>query len=238
MQGWRACKGVQRAFPMLRDVSHLNIGNGCNTVNSPVMPKLLFLASQSPRRLELLRQIGLDPTVLPLRVAPGRCEVDETPLPDEVASEYVSRLARMKLAAALRARGARNLPPWPIVAADTTVTVDGLLLGKPLDAEDAAAMLRRYAGRTHVVLTAVAAAYQGREGLAVSESAVTFAPLDEQAIGAYLAHAEYVGKAGGYAIQGRAAMFVSRIEGSFSGVVGLPLFETAQLLRSVGFDPS
>lgn len=202
------------------------------------MPKLLFLASQSPRRLDLLRQIGLDPTVLPLRVAPGRCEVDETPLADEDARDYVTRLAHLKLATALRARGARNLPPWPIIAADTTVTVDGLLLGKPLDADDAAAMLRHYAGRAHGVLTAVAVAYQGREEMAVSESTVTFAALDEQAIAAYLSHAEYVGKAGGYALQGRAAMFVSHLAGSFSGVVGLPLFETAQLLRSVGFDPS
>ncbi len=200
------------------------------------MAKHLFLASQSPRRRELLRQVGVDPTVLPLRVAPGRADVDETPYPDEAASDYVQRLARMKAAAGLIAQVRRNLPVWPILAADTTVTLDGHILGKPVDAHDAAAMLRRYSGRAHTVFTAVAVGSAGSLEVALSESVVRFKPLSEAEIQAYVAARECYDKAGGYGIQGRAALFVERLDGSYSGVMGLPLYETSELLKSVGFD--
>ncbi len=201
------------------------------------MVKHIYLASQSPRRLELLRQLGLMPKVLPLRHAAPRADVDETPLPQEKAWDYVSRLARMKAEAALAAIRGRRLGDWPIIAADTTVTMDGELLGKPADAAEAEAWLRRYSGRSHSVLTAVAVAYRGELRVAVSESTVRFGLLTEREIAAYLASGEPFDKAGGYAIQGRAAAFVEHIEGSYSGVMGLPLFETVELLKELGFNP-
>ncbi|MEW5788266.1 MAG: Maf family protein [Pseudomonadota bacterium] len=199
------------------------------------MSKPLYLASQSPRRLELLRQVGLEPTVLPLRSARGRADVDETPFPQEVARDYVLRVARMKAAAALIAQARRRLPPWPILAADTTVTIDGRILGKPADAAEARVMLERYSGRSHTVFTAVAAAYQGKLDVALSESVVTFKTLGEAEIAAYVATREPFDKAGGYGIQGRAALFVEHLVGSHSGVVGLPLHETGALLEGLGF---
>jgi septum formation protein len=203
---------------------------------NPLTAKRLYLASQSPRRLELLRQIGLEPTVLPLRSTPGRVDVDETPLPDEAPSTYVLRLARAKVTAGVDVQRVRNLPAWPMLAADTTVTLDGHILGKPEDEHDAAAMLRRYSGREHTVLTAVAAAYQGRLEVILSESVVTFKTLSEAEIAAYLSSREPFDKAGGYGIQGRAALFIKHLSGSYSGVMGLPLYETSELLKSVGFE--
>lgn len=200
------------------------------------MPRHLYLASQSPRRLELLRQLGLTPTVLPLRTSAGRADVDETPLADEPGIDYVLRLARMKAMAAVIAQSGRRLPSWPIVAADTCVTLDGQILGKPADADRAAAMLRLYSGRTHTVLTAVAVAHLDQTRIALSESQVTFKALSEAEIAAYIASGEPFDKAGGYGIQGRAAQFIEHLSGSYSGVMGLPLFETAQLLREVGFE--
>jgi len=199
------------------------------------MLKPLYLASQSPRRQELLRQIGLAPAVLRLRNGSGRLDVDETSLADEPAMDYVLRLARLKAEAGERARDGRSLANWPIVAADTTVTLDGQILGKPADAEEAAAMLRGYSGRSHSVLTGVAVVFQGRLEVALSESTVTFRALSEEEIAAYCASREPFDKAGGYGIQGRAAMFIEHLAGSYSGVMGLPLFEMAQLLREVGF---
>jgi septum formation protein len=199
------------------------------------MLKPLYLASQSPRRLELLRQIGLAPALLYLRNGAGRLDVDETPLPEEQAVDYVSRLARLKAEAGELARHQRSLADWPIVAADTTVTLGGEIIGKPADAAEAAAVLRRYSGRSHSVLTGVAVVFRGRLEVALSESTVAFRALSEEEIAAYIAYREPFDKAGGYGIQGRAAMFVERIEGSYSGVMGLPLFETAYLLRKVGF---
>ncbi|MFN3593406.1 MAG: Maf family protein [Thiobacillaceae bacterium] len=201
------------------------------------MSKPLYLASQSPRRLELLRQIGLEPTVLPLRHAPPRADVDETPLPRERPRAYVLRLARMKAQAAGLALTGRRLPPWPVIAADTCVTLDGEILGKPRDAAEAAAWLRRYAGRSHSVYTAVAVLHGARIEATVSRSTVRFGPLSEQEIARYVASGEPFDKAGGYAIQGRAAAFVAYLAGSYSGVMGLPLYETVQLLRTVGYDP-
>ncbi len=204
--------------------------------SNPLTAKRLYLASQSPRRLELLRQIGIEPTVLPLRSAPGRIDVDETPLAEEPATDYVLRLARIKAEAGMTVQTVRNLPHWPILAADTTVTLDGHILGKPADHDEAAAMLRRYSGRSHTVLTAVAAAYLGDIKVVLSESVVTFKSLSDSEIMAYVDGCEGFGKAGGYAIQGRAALFVEHLSGSYSGVMGLPLFETSELLKSVGFE--
>jgi septum formation protein len=197
---------------------------------------MLYLASHSPRRLELLRQIGLAPTVLPLRHTPPRADVDETPLAGEKAWDYVTRLTRLKAQAALRALAGRRLPHWPIVAADTTVTLDGEILGKPRDAAEASAWLRRYSGRSHTVLTAVAVAHEDRVRVAVNESTVRFGPLGEQEIARYVGSGEPFDKAGGYGIQGRAAAFVEHLAGSYSGVMGLPLYETVELLKRVGFD--
>ncbi len=198
--------------------------------------KRLYLASQSPRRLELLRQIGLEPTVLPLRNTLGRVDVDETPLVDEPATDYVLRLARLKAQAGAGVQSVRRLPAWPILAADTTVTIDGHILGKPVDSAEAAAMLRRYSGRAHTVLTAVAAAYLGRLEVVLNESVVTFKTLSEAEIATYVASREAFDKAGGYGIQGRAALFIEHLSGSYSGVMGLPLYETSELLKTVGFE--
>lgn len=200
------------------------------------MGKPLYLASQSPRRLELLRQIGLLPTVLRLRNNHPRADVDETPQPGEAPLEYVRRLAREKAEAGLLAIAERNLPMLPVVAADTTVAVAGAILGKPASAEEGADMLRRYSGRGHAVFTGVAVALNGRIEVAVSESEVHFKTLSEHEINAYLASKEGHDKAGGYGIQGRAAVFVERLSGSYSGVMGLPLFETSELLKTVGFE--
>jgi len=200
------------------------------------MHKTLYHASLSPRRLELLRQLGLAPTVLPLRASEGRAEVDETPLSSEPSKAYVQRLAQMKLQAALRAQVGRRLPAWPIIAADTTVDIDGRILGKPEDAAAAADMLRACSGRTHRVLTAVGVAFMGRTEVAVNESMVGFKALSEAEIRAYTESGEPFDKAGGYGIQGRAAAFIDHLSGSFSGVMGLPLFETSELLGKLGFD--
>lgn len=200
------------------------------------MPHRLYLASKSPRRLELLRQIGLEPVVLALRQTPPRVDVDETPLAGESPRDYVVRVAGLKAVAGLRAMTARHLPVLPILAADTTVTLDGAILGKPADARAAAEMLRSYSGRHHTVLTAVAVAHAGQVRGALSESEVRFRHLSETEIAAYVASREPYDKAGGYGIQGRAAMFISHLAGSYSGVMGLPLCETAELLKAVGVE--
>ena len=200
-------------------------------------PRNLYLASQSPRRLELLRQVGLSPTVLPLRTASGRADVDEMPMPEEPGMDYVLRLARMKVEAGVLAQSGRHLPPWPILAADTTVTVDGQILGKPADKAEAISMLELCSGRTHTVMTGVAVAYKGLVQVGVSESQVSFKALSEAETAAYVASGEPFDKAGGYGIQGRAALFIEHLSGSYSGVMGLPLYETAELLKSVGFEP-
>ena len=154
----------------------------------------------------------------------------------EPGIDYVQRMARMKVEAGMLAQQARHLPSRPILAADTAVTLDGRILGKPGDADEAVAMLRLYAGRTHTVLTAVAVAYQGQIRVGLSESRVTFKTLTEAEIAAYVASGEPFDKAGGYGIQGRAAIFIEHLSGSYSGVMGLPLHETAELLREVGFE--
>lgn len=187
----------------------------------------LYLASQSPRRRELLAQVGLHPQL----IAAG---VDETPLPGEAAAGYVERLARAKAVAGWRQVQALGLAPLPVLGADTAVVLDGVILGKPLDEADARAMLARLSGRSHEVLTGVAVCRGDELFATVSRTTVTFATLDAEAIARYCASGEPLDKAGGYGIQGRAALFVADLHGSYSGVVGLPLFETAALLRRAG----
>lgn len=188
-------------------------------------PDLLLLASGSPRRLELLASLGLDCEVAPV-------DIDEAPRPGEPPAECARRLAAEKAAAA----AARQPPGRLVLAADTVVALGEEILGKPADAADAARMLRRLSGRRHKVHTAVAAGRGDASAVRLSSSEVTFRPLADREIAAYVATGEPLDKAGGYGIQGLAAVFVTRLNGSYSGVVGLPLYETAELLRSFGVD--
>lgn len=186
---------------------------------------MLYLASQSPRRCELLARLGLQFEVLDVDIAEQR-------EPGEPAEQYVRRVAREKAGAGLlQVVGTRNAM---VLGADTEVMLDDEVFGKPRDAEDAAAMLRRLAGRTHRVMSAVSLVSSARETQAVSVSEVTFAAINEAQIAAYVATGECLGKAGAYAIQGGAERFVRHLSGSYSGVVGLPLHETAGLLRQFG----
>lgn len=196
----------------------------------------IYLASASPRRRELLKQIGIRFEVLLLRTHPSRMDVDETPYPDENPRDYVRRLARAKAEVGVKAARARHLPAYPVLAADTSVILEGQIIGKPADRLDAESMLARLAGRSHEVLTAVAMAFENRVEVALSASTVAFAPLDARTIRHYVAAGESHDKAGGYAIQGKAAAFVAHLEGSYSGVMGLPLFETTQLLQNFGIE--
>jgi septum formation protein len=186
----------------------------------------IYLASGSPRRQALLTRIGVTFTLLP-------AGVDESRLSGESADEYVRRLALDKARAGrslLAARDAR-----PVLGADTAVVVDSRILGKPRDRDDAIDMLQLLSGRSHLVLSAVALV-AGREAVRVSASSVTFRTITRAQSAAYWETGEPRDKAGGYAIQGRAAVFVTRLEGSYSGVMGLPLYETAELLQGFGVD--
>lgn len=184
------------------------------------MPQL-YLASSSPRRRELLTQIGLS-----FHLVSGN--IDETPQDAETPAAYVERLARGKALAGLTMLAQR--PDVCVLGADTAVVLDGRILGKPVDREDSLAMLRALSGRQHQVLTAVAVADRDRCEVRVVASSVSFRRICEAEAEAYWATGEPQDKAGGYAIQGLAAIFVSRVEGSYSAVVGLPLCETAELL--------
>ncbi|HQZ46420.1 MAG TPA: Maf family protein [Usitatibacteraceae bacterium] len=197
---------------------------------------VIYLASRSPRRRELLVQIGVRFEMLLFREGSRQdAETVEDPLPGEPPDDYVRRVTHLKVDAAWQRVVARKgLRRMPILAADTTVALANEMLGKPVDAADAARMLRLLSGTRHRVLTAVALAFDGRVEMRVSESLVTFCPLEEARIDAYVASGEPYDKAGGYGIQGRAGAFVSRLEGSYTGVMGLPLFETATLLREFG----
>lgn len=196
----------------------------------------IYLASASPRRRELLKQIGVRFEVLLLRAHPSRTDVDETPLAGENPRDYVLRLARIKAEVGNRAFRTRHLPAYPVLAADTTVTLDGDIIGKPADRAEAESILARLAGRRHEVLTAVAMAFDSEVDVTLSISSVQFAPLSAQTIKHYVASGESHDKAGAYAIQGAAATFIARIEGSYSGVMGLPLYETSQLLQKFGIE--
>jgi septum formation protein len=190
----------------------------------------IYLASQSPRRSQLLTQLGLRHELL-LAGADEDAESLEAEIAGESPEVYVARVTEAKLDAALARLAARGLPPAPILCSDTTVAVDQQILGKPVDADDAFRTLRLLAGRSHRVITAVALGLGARRSVAVNVSAVDFAPLSDEQIRRYIASGEPFGKAGAYAIQSQAAAWISRIEGSYSGIMGLPLFETAQLLR-------
>jgi septum formation protein len=202
------------------------IGTPTVNVNSPIQ---LLLASASPRRQELLRQIGLTFDVV-------RPDVTERRLVSESPRDYVQRVACDKaqagkrLAAALRAEG------LPILAADTEVVLDAEVLGKPADRAAGVAQLKRLAGRTHEVMTALCLLHAGAQHTAVSISRVTFGPLSDAQIQRYWDSGEPVDKAGGYGIQGRAAGFIAHLDGSYSGVMGLPLYELTQILREIGIN--
>jgi len=194
----------------------------------------IYLASSSPRRSELLRQIGVDFEVLAFRsIRRGRdTDVDETPLPDEIPERYVERMAINKVYAGVRRQLWRKLPCLPVLAADTIIDVDGCIIGKPANTNDACEILKRISGRCHRVLTAVALSDGKCTNTCLSVSDVRFRPLTEDDICRYVATGEPMDKAGAYAIQGRAAAFVMEIRGSYSGIMGLPLFETASLLEA------
>ena len=195
----------------------------------------IYLASRSPRRRELLKQVGIHFELLLLREHPAeRADVDETPLPGETPADYVRRIALTKAEVAAWRMSERRLPPLAVLAADTTVVLEGGIVGKPADAAQAAATLRRLAGRTHEVVSAVAVSSPHRLESALSVTRVQFRALQDEEIVRYVASGEPLDKAGSYAIQGKAAAFIERIEGSYSGVMGLPLFETVSLLRGAG----
>jgi septum formation protein len=195
----------------------------------------VYLASQSPRRGQLLEQIGVRHELL-LADAGEDVEALEAVRPGELPAAYASRVARAKLKAALARRAARRLPEAPILCADTTVALGRRILGKPADAADAMRILTLLAGRTHRVITAVAVAAIGRTRVVASVSRVRFAPLAQRRIERYIASGEPFGKAGAYAIQSAAATWIERIEGSYTGIMGLPLHETAALLEWAGVD--
>jgi septum formation protein len=196
-------------------------------------PGFIYLASQSPRRRQLLEQLGVRHELL-LPDADEDAESLEAVDAHEAPARYVQRVTGLKLDAAVARLKRRGLPLAPILCSDTTVALGRTIYGKPADAEEAARMLRALSGATHRVLTAVALQHGRRRATALSDSRVTFAPLSARQIKAYVAGGEPMGKAGAYAVQGTAAAFISRLSGSYSGIMGLPMFETAQLLRAIG----
>jgi septum formation protein len=197
---------------------------------------MIYLASRSPRRRELLAQIGVKFEPLLFREGPRQdADTDEAVRPGEQPDEYVRRVTQLKAEAAWqRVVMRRGLQRKPVLAADTTVALAGEVLGKPSDRADAERMLKLLSGTQHRVLTAVALTYEERYEMEVSESLVTFTVLDDARISAYVSSGEPFDKAGAYGIQGRAGAFVQHLEGSYTGVMGLPLFETTNLLRQFG----
>jgi septum formation protein len=196
----------------------------------------VYLASKSPRREELLRQLGVEFASLRLRESSEReRDIVEGALDAEPALHYVERIARTKATIGWQRMLQRGLPPRPVLGADTEVVLDDAIFGKPKDDADAIRMLTLLSGRTHHVLTAVALAWEQNTVAEISTSAVTFRVVDRDEIERYVATGEPYDKAGAYAVQGRAATFVRRIDGSYSGIMGLPLYETAQALAGIGF---
>ncbi|MDP3701074.1 MAG: Maf family protein [Hylemonella sp.] len=198
-------------------------------------PDFIYLASQSPRRRQLLEQLGVRHELL-LPGADEDAEGIEAVLPGEAPASYVQRVTQLKLDAALARLKRRGLPAAPILCSDTTVALGRAIYGKPVDAADARRMLGELAGHSHRVLTAVTIGTPRRRVQALCTSRVTFAPMSRPQIAAYVAGGEPMGKAGAYAVQGRAAAFISHISGSYSGIMGLPMHETAQLLQAFGFN--
>ena len=196
------------------------------------MKNFVYLASQSPRRRQLLEQIGIQYELL-LASPEEDSEALETVMSGELPLTYVKRVTQLKLDAAVIRMKQRGLPNAPILCADTTVALGRHILGKPEDAKDALRMLKMLSGQTHRVLTAVAVASNRKRAICVSVSQVTFAPMKLSEMKSYVASGEPMGKAGAYGIQGLAATYISEIKGSYSGIMGLPLFETAQLLKQI-----
>lgn len=194
----------------------------------------IYLASQSPRRRELLKQIGVHFEVLPLRSSPDRQDVIEIPHAGEAPKDFAQRMAREKAKCGAKVTRNRRLMLLPVLGADTLLDLDGEIIGKPRDAAHAHEILQRLAGRAHWVHTGIALAWGERLETRLSSSKVEFAPLSTEQIERYMKSGEAMDKAGAYGIQGRAAAFVQRIEGSHSGIMGLPLHETAALLQLAG----
>ncbi len=194
----------------------------------------IYLASQSPRRRELLKQMGVNFDVVVLRGPRGRGGVVEIPLENEEPGPFALRMAQEKALQGSNAVATRLLTSKPVLGADTVVDIDGEIIGKPRDLVHAGEILKRLSGRAHWVHSGVAVTtHQGTESR-LSSSKVEFAPLSPKSIARYLDSGEALDKAGAYGIQGRAGMFITRIEGSYSGIMGLPLFETAELLVWAG----
>jgi len=198
------------------------------------LPTIIYLASKSPRRRELLKQIGVQYELLLMRDLAPRTDVDELPLYGETPHAYVERVVKLKNDIATRVMQERSLTPRPVLTADTIVTFDGEILGKPATRADAAATLKRLSGETHQVLTAVMLSRGEIKRTILTTSLVSFAKLTDDDIKRYVDTGESMDKAGAYGVQGRAAIFIAKLSGSYSGVVGLPLYETAGLLREVG----
>ena len=191
----------------------------------------IYLASRSPRRRELLKQIGVAFELLLFREAPERgADIDETPREGEIPDEYVQRVCLEKAAVAWSRVEQRRLMRQPVLSADTTVCLGAEILGKPANTADAVRMLSSLSGQEHRVLTAVAVRLDERIELRLSESFVRFGALDSEEINRYVHSGEPMDKAGAYAIQGRAAAFIAELRGSYTGVMGLPLYETSELL--------
>ncbi len=200
-----------------------------------ILDSRIYLASRSPRRRELLTQIGVRFDLLLFRAdSRADIEVDETPLSGECAEDYAVRMARNKAAFAARLLISRHLLPRPILSADTTLDLDGEIIGKPGSDSEARQILSRLSGRSHRVLTAIAVTDQTQLEHRLSISEVSFRTLDADEIRRYVLSGEATDKAGAYAIQGRAAAFIKDIRGSYSGIVGLPLCDTALLLKQFG----
>lgn len=202
------------------------------------MPDFIYLASQSPRRSQLLQQLGVRHELLLPNVAGDVAEDAESievVLPAEVPRDYVQRVTGLKLDAAMARLARRQLPLAPVLASDTTVALGHEILAKPADAQDAQRMLRKLSGQTHEVLTAVALQQGALRLQALSVSRVRFMAMTDAQIAAYVDSGEPFGKAGGYGIQGLAAAMIEYMEGSYSGIMGLPVFEAAQLLRQIGW---
>ena len=198
------------------------------------MPKFVYLASQSPRRRQLLEQLGVAYELL-LPDDSEDAEALEVVLPNEAPRAYVQRVTQLKLDAALARMKKRQLPIAPVLCSDTTVALGKTILGKPESNQDAQRMLRTLSGQTHRVLTAVTLGTSRQREQALSMSTVRFADMTTAQIKSYADSGEPMGKAGAYAVQGRAAAYIAHISGSYSGIMGLPMFETAQLLRAFGF---
>lgn len=198
----------------------------------------IYLASKSPRRRELLRQIGIDFELLLLNSQnpENNDTVNESVLAGELPEDYVKRISKEKADFAWYSLEQRRLLPRPILTADTTVVLGSKILGKPENKKEAVAMLHELAGKTHKVLTCVTIRKKDKLLQRLQESTVTFSSLSDETIDHYCDTLEPYDKAGGYGIQGMAAKFISHISGSYSGIVGLPLYETSQLLREAGVD--